>query len=599
MPRIACHFPITVTLSGDPSAAQLEELGRAVEAALAERLRLAQDQLGAVGAAGTRAVARDQEAPAEPTDSSRISTASGSYLIPSYDDHGALREASLRLTNDPATLSDAQLQAEYKQTREWLLKHRIVESDYGPMRQYFDLLEREVSRRKARPWGPSATRTVTVPPAGPRPTAPPPTMFAAGPSVPTAGDVPAPITAAHAGAALGEREVAFALGQRGFRFVISPTGPGAHALTGSGFDSVAYNHETSELWLIDNKASGALGKAEGKKATALGQNLEASLDEAVTIVRGVPDFPDKPVVLRKLEDSLGAVRQGRPIPPALNVKLKVTAAGGYAGGARNLPSGVEFEDVVGPEIRETRRADIAEARKEGVRPGRPSGHAETEAMRQRTGGVQSREPVRVPRGVGAVRRISAAGRSLVPVAAALVWNVMVTQLEQRIENWVLRGQVEEKLRALEPAISARLNDQVAVMADLQLRQPGKPLFGNVSLLITVYRDAGEDETLLGCDLELVSVSISAAKVEHSERSRIWVGSWVTARAPRDLIRSTFSVELEPLSKPDLRAILLEAIAAEESAAGGSSLPPAQQRASQRRRDELAAQLRQLESADGR
>jgi hypothetical protein len=595
MPRIACHFPITVTLSGDLSAAQLEDLGRAVEAALAERLRLAQDQLGAAGAAGTRAVASDQEAPAEPTDSSRVSMAPGSYLIPSYDDHGALREAALRPANDPATLSDAQLRAEYEQTREWLLKHRIVESGYGPMREYFDLLEREVSRRNARPGEPS----VPMPPAGPRPTAPPPAMFAADPSAPAAGDVPAPITAAHAGAALGEREVAFALGQRGFRFVISPTGPGAHALTGSGFDSVAYNHETSELWLIDNKASGALGKAEGKKATALGQNLEASLDEAVTIVRGMPDFPDKPMVLRKLEDSLGAVRQGRPIPPALNVKLKVTAAGGYAGGARNLPSGVEFEDVVGPEIRETRRTDIAEARREGVRPGRPSGHAETEAMRQQTGGVQSREPVRTPRGVGAVRRISAAGRSLVPVAAALVWNVMMTKLEQRIENKVLRGQVDEKLRALEPAISTRLNDQAAVMADLQLRQPGKPLFGNVSVLITVYRDASEDETLLGCDLELVSVSISAAKVEHSERSRIWVGSWVTARAPRDLIRSTFSVELEPLSKPDLRVILLDAIAAEESAAGGSSLPTAQQRASQRRRDELAAQLRQLESADGR
>jgi hypothetical protein len=595
MPRIACHFPITVSVSGTPSTAHLEELGRAVEAALVERLRLAQRQ---VGAAANQTAVWAQEAPEETADPGRISAAADAYQVPSYDGHGALRPVVMRQTRDPAVLSDAQLQAEYEQVREWLLQHRIVESDYDSTRRYFEALEREVSRRNVGQGERPAAAGVTVPPVSSPPAVLPPATFVSGAPVSAAGDVPAPMTAAHAGGALGERELAFALGQRGFRFVVSPAGPAAHRLTGSGFDSIAYNPETGELWLIDNKASGSLARAEGKKATALGVNLEESLDEAVAVVRGMPDFPDKQVVLRRLEDSLDAVRSGQPIPGALKVKLKVTNAGGYAGGARNLPRDVEFEDVVGPTVRGARKADIAKAKgEEGVRPGRPSGHEETEAMRQRVGGVQTREPVRAPASVRAMRRITRVGRPLVTIAAAVAWNAAMSRLEQYIEQKVFDYLLEKKLRPLEPTIDTRLNEQVATMAELQLRQPGKPLYGNIGILITVYRNSGEDEELLDLDVELTSVSISAAKIERSEHSRVWMGHWYTVRFARDFIRSTFSIELQPLSKPDLQAIVMEQIAAEEFLASESSLPAEQQRASQRRRDELADMLRKLESAE--
>jgi hypothetical protein len=133
------------------------------------------------------------------------------------------------------------------------------------------------------------------------------------------------------------------------------------------------------------------------------------------------------------------------------------------------------------------------------------------------------------------------------------------------------------------------------MAELQLRQPGVPLFGNIGILTTVYRASGEDQELIGCDIELTSVAISTTRVQHSEQSRIWVGSYLTARAPRDLIRSTFSIELMPLGDHELRAVLLEDIAAEEATVQESSATPEQLRASQRRRDELMDQLRRLES----
>ncbi|MFD3565996.1 hypothetical protein [Streptomyces sp. NPDC058667] len=49
MRRITCHFPITVTITGTPSAAALDRLGEVVERALAERLRLARARLAADG----------------------------------------------------------------------------------------------------------------------------------------------------------------------------------------------------------------------------------------------------------------------------------------------------------------------------------------------------------------------------------------------------------------------------------------------------------------------------------------------------------------------------------------------------------------------
>lgn len=614
MPRITCHFPITVVVRGTPSAADLEQLGHAVQEALADRLRLARRQgmgTGAGTVVADAAPAPGSRSPAEPVDRSRIRPSQGTYLVPSYQAHGALRSVELRQANpagrDPAVLSDTELDTEYARTRQWLLEHRVVELPYASMTSYLQALEAELARRKeqtgtAPPPAAGVSTTgkppPTTPPLGAPPSGAPFRVTSPGPSEPAGagatGDQPYRITAAHAGGILGEREQAFALGQRGFRLLVTSVGPGAHGLTGSGFDSIAHNPTTGEIWLTDNKASGSLRTIQGSKATALGENLEASLAEAVGIVWGMRDFPERTGVLSRLESALGAVREGRMIPDELNVKLKVLSAGGYAGGAGGLPAQVEFEDVVGPEIRATRRQDIAQARAQRVPSGRPRSHEETETMRRRAGGVQSREPVPAP--VTKVRfggRVRAVGAGIAGIAALVLWNTLMDRISAAITQWFIQRETEKEFRKLEPVIAARLNDQVRVVAELQSRRPGTQLFGVVETLTTLLW-VGEDEELGSMEVSLVGVSIGTERVERSERKREWVGN-ILWRAQQDVVRWTYSIELEPLSNDDLRDYLLEGIDTEESAVSASSATPEQRLASQRRRDELAERLRRLES----
>jgi hypothetical protein len=495
-------------------------------------------------------------------------------------------------TRNLAELPDAELQVEHARIREWLMKHSMVEVDYPATSEYFQKIEDEVRRRSSGGGGKQGRPPLPATATGGPPTIPPPVSLS-GEFTPGLTSRPAPMTAAHAGGALGEREVAFALGERGFRFAVSPTGPGAHRLTGSGFDSVAYNPANGEIWLIDNKATGSVGNIEGKKATALGRNLEASLNGAVQAVRNMPDFPDRPVILDRLERAHAAVRNGQPIPANLNVKLKVTNAGGYATGARNLPRGVDFEDVVGPGAAAARRADVAQAEQQGIAAGRPRSHAQTEAMRQRVGGVQTREPVRTSVGRQVAITIRTVGGRIVGIGITIIWNYGMSRVERWIESKVTQDLFEEKMKPLEPIIASRLNDQVRAIAELQLRNPGKPVYGNISILATMHRYPGEDEELIGLDVELTGVAVSTEKIERSEHSRVWVGSYLTARAPNDIIRTTYSVELEPLSKDQLRAILAERIAEEEFAVGESSTPAEALLASQRRHDELVSRLKEL------
>jgi hypothetical protein len=370
--------------------------------------------------------------------------------------------------------------------------------------------------------------------------------------------------------------------------LVTSVGAGAHGLNGSGFDSIAHNPTTDEIWLTDNKAIGSLTTIQGSKATALGVNLEASLLEAVDIVRGMPDFPERAGILSRLERALGAVREGRPeILAELKVRLKVLNAGGYAGRASGLPPNVEFEDVVGPEVRAARRAAG------NVRKGRPGSHEETEAIRRRVGGVQSREPVRAP--VTKARfggRVRAVGAGIAGIAALVLWNTLMDWIGAAITQWVIQRMTEKEFRKLEPVIAARLNDQVRVVAELQSRRPGTQLFGVVKTLTTLLW-VGEDEELGGMEVSLLGVSIGTERVERTERKREWVGS-ILGRAQQDLVHWTYSVELEPLSNDDLRDYLLDGIEAEESAVSASSATPEQRLASQQRRDELAQRLRRLE-----
>jgi hypothetical protein len=177
-------------------------------------------------------------------------------------------------------------------------------------------------------------------------------------------------TAAHAGGAMGEFDVAFALGQRGFEFVIGPAGSGGHELTEKGFDGIAHNPQTGETWILDNKASG--GTSTVQEAPAIVTNLEKNLVKAIADVEDLPRFPNQAAVVKNLQDALSALSQGQPLPA--KVRVKVTNAGGYHSGiSKKLKAAnVEFEDITGSVVRDARKRNIARAKAEGRRSGRPS-----------------------------------------------------------------------------------------------------------------------------------------------------------------------------------------------------------------------------------
>jgi Domain of unknown function (DUF4157) len=180
------------------------------------------------------------------------------------------------------------------------------------------------------------------------------------------------MTPAHAGGAMGERDAAFALGQRGFMIVIGPAGAGGHQLTTPGLDIVAYNPQSDETWVVDNKASGGTSTVES--ASAITKNLAQNLRTAIAQIRTLPAFPHQARVVQHLEDALDAVTQGNPMPR--NVPLKITGAGGYHSGisAKLRAQGIQWEDLTGTAVRDARKQDIARARNAGVRTGRPVTH---------------------------------------------------------------------------------------------------------------------------------------------------------------------------------------------------------------------------------
>lgn len=507
-----------------------------------------------------------------------------------------------RPTRSPAQLSDTELDTEYRQVRDWLLGHSRNDAAYPSVHSYVEALEAEMHRRAsgATTAGGMSSRapgggTAQVVPA----TAPPPpspgVLLQHGPPPPPANDRAVRVTAAHAGGAYGEHDLPFLLGERGFRFVITASGPGAHKLTGRGIDAIALDPKSGELWLIDNKASGYTDAVKGESATALGVNLGPSLQEAAEKVRAMPDFPDKAQVLGQLDKALSAVRAKKPIPPETKVKLKVTNAGGYVSGARGLPPGVEFEDLIGPGIRQTRKEDIAKAEAAGVGPGRPPSHRETDAMRRRVGGAMSRQPLKVPVKVRITRGLRGGGIGLVKVVGALLWGAVAARIRHKWETEKIKEWIEPQLKAMEPEVQARIEGGVDELIDLQLGHLGKPLYAVVGIVTTVRR-RGEGESLMEADSKLASVKFSAEQVERTETSRETGGSrWGTGAWQNDITRGTYSIELEPFTREELTAVLDARISAEEEATAATSTSASTVLASQRRRDELLARRAQLQA----
>ncbi|MGW2408982.1 hypothetical protein ACWCXK_31340 [Streptomyces sp. NPDC001739] len=597
MPRLSCHFPITVSVVGAPSAAGIEELGRVVEQALAERLRLARRHLETVTAREPAAMSEARES----EDPTRVGVTGRVYRVPSYEGGGALKP--VRLTTDapqlrdPAVLSDTELDAEYLHARNWLLGHGPAEPAHAEIKAYAEALEAELLRRAGgAATGPAAKARTTVAVSGGRPPGNPPAPPPGGGSAAPPKDRPFRKAASGAGGEYGEHDLPHLLGERGVEAVITSSGPGAHRSNEPGFDYVGIERGTRAIWLVDNKAVNEVKAIEGKRATALGVNLHSSLERALGKIRKAPAFAGKADLLRRLEAARDAVRAGRPIPDELNIKLVVTNAGGYGTGVDNLPPQAMFVDLVGPEVRAAREADIAAAQNVGDNPTRPRSHLDTERMRRRVGGALSREPAGVRTRVRIASRVKSAGWGLAKLGVVVLWNAIMSSADQAIEERFLNRWAQPRLAALEPEIQARIDDRIDELADLQLRRTGTPLYAVIGLLTTLERGGEDDTELLSADLRLTSVSVAAERVEHSEVEHVRTHPWHGIREVRDLVRTTYSVELDPLSTAELAGILQARIVAEEEAAGASSATPEQQRASQQRRDRLAAQLKRLEQA---
>jgi hypothetical protein len=511
-------------------------------------------------------------------------------------------------TPNPASMTDRELQAEHGRVRQWLLQHKMVETDYRPNQEYFEALEAEVSRRNVRgaaaptvtPAGTSGPPDAQIRAGSSRVSVPPPGTLFSGPRAP-ASDRAAPVTASHAGGALGEKELPFALGEQGMHMVITSSGPGSHPLTGHGFDAIAWDPKERELWLIDNKSTGELGPLEGRKATALGPNLESSLAEAVDKVRKIADFPDKAEIVGKLEKSLASIRAGKGIPSGIGVRLKLTNAGGYGGGkgvgARNLPPQTTAEDLVSPAVRKARGDDVAAAKINDAATSRPRSHADTEAARVKVGGAQSREAI--VRSLSQKIAIKAKGVAVgvLKNVAVLAWNYLMSKIEQKIEAAVVRPILEKQLVALQPDIEARLNAQVAALADIQMSHPGKPLYANVGIEIVAdrYADDDGDETLININTTLTDVRVASEPLTAESYERFTTGARYINYQPHDRTRRTFPMELEPLPPDALRAIFENRISDLEEAEARRSATPEALKASAQERNRLADQLRKLQT----
>ena len=198
------------------------------------------------------------------------------------------------------------------------------------------------------------------------------------------------------------------------------------------------------------------------------------------------------------------------------------------------------------------------------------------------------EPLAPPRKIRA--KLKGAGLVLLEGAAMLAWSYLMTKVSEKLDAAVVQWLVKRKMADLEPEIQARLDHQVPVLAQLQLANPGKPVYGNVSVRISKYREPDDDEeVLIALTIEFTDVTVAIEPRTFQDYERQWGGIKYIAYRPVDVIRQTFPLELEPLSRDALRGVLDQQIAQLEQAEALRSSTPEGLIASQRERDRLSEQ----------
>jgi hypothetical protein len=125
----------------------------------------------------------------------------------------------------------------------------------------------------------------------------------------------------------GEQSMGFHFGERGYFIVEGPSGAGGHGITSHGFDGVAFNPETKDLIIYDNKAYKKLGSVGS--ASAIEKNLEQNLEELIERVGKTSagnEMPHSGTILRQLKRALKAVKEGKDWPKG--VRLAISNASG-------------------------------------------------------------------------------------------------------------------------------------------------------------------------------------------------------------------------------------------------------------------------------
>ncbi len=146
-------------------------------------------------------------------------------------------------------------------------------------------------------------------------------------------------------ALLGEQNMGFYMGERGYFVIEGPSGAAGHDVNHKGFDMVAYNPETRDLIIDDNKALRRTSPISSASAleTHLEENLEGLIQrlEKSSMRERLPHAEE---ILGKLRSALRSVRSGSRWPKG--VRLAVSNASGHSAGVggKLAKAGVEFID---------------------------------------------------------------------------------------------------------------------------------------------------------------------------------------------------------------------------------------------------------------
>ena len=208
-------------------------------------------------------------------------------------------------------------------------------------------------------------------------------------------------------------------------------------------------------------------------------------------------------------------------------------------------------------------------------------------------GKQSEQPP--IKGTGLGKKIRHFGGTLLVVAAAILWNHMMSKIDEYIDAKIMNYQINEEMKKLELIITADINNKQYLLADLQLKNPNKPLFTNIEIHIIReghYEDDG-GVSLLVTGFQFVSSSFGIEAKDKIERTNIKAGNWFYY-FPKQYISIIYSIPTQPFNKNELREILANKIIEEELTFELKSSNPKGLSASQQHRNTLLKQLEQLD-----